>query len=346
VANTVLEGLSKIPLNGQNAEAINQLKGQALFYRSWQLYNLVQTYALPYDSATATSNLGIPLRLSSDFNSKVGRSSVKDCYDQIINDLKNCIQLLPETTSYKTRPTSIAANAALARIYLGMGAYAQALQYADAVLAKYSALLDFNTLKSSSVPISNSFVSEDIFHNVLKNYPFIFYSKYSFIDTTLYASYENNDLRKTVYFIKRSTGNLTFKGSYDYNFYSYSGLATDEMYLIRAECYARSGNTTAAMDDLNKLLMNRWKAGTFIPFTATSSDDALNTILKERRKELIWRGLRWTDLRRLNKENRFKITLTRVANGVAYTLSPNDPKYAMPIPPPEIQLNGIQDNIR
>ncbi|MGL1493947.1 RagB/SusD family nutrient uptake outer membrane protein, partial [Vibrio parahaemolyticus] len=36
------------------------------------------------------------------------------------------------------------------------------------------------------------------------------------------------------------------------------------MYLIRAEALARLGQATAAMTDLNSLLRNRWRTGTFI----------------------------------------------------------------------------------
>jgi len=52
------------------------------------------------------------------------------------------------------------------------------------------------------------------------------------------------------------------------------------------------------------------------------------------------------DLRRLNKDVRFAKTLTRAINGQTYTLSPNDPKYVMPIPIQEINTSGIAQNPR
>jgi len=73
--------------------------------------------------------------------------------------------------------------------------------------------------------------------------------------------------------------------------------------------------------------------------------EALDTILVERRKELAFRGLRWSDLRRLNKEG-WGIMLNRNLNGVPYTLPPNSELYTLPIPPDVIQLSGIMQNPR
>lgn len=126
----------------------------------------------------------------------------------------------------------------------------------------------------------------------------------------------------------------------------FSGLATDEMYLIRAESYARTGKVSEAISDLNILLQNRYKTGTFTPYsTSLSEKQALDTILSERRKELPFRGLRWADIRRLNKEGA-NITLTRRLNGQIHTLPPNDLRYVLPIPPDVLRLSNIENNPR
>jgi hypothetical protein len=122
------------------------------------------------------------------------------------------------------------------------------------------------------------------------------------------------------------------------------------MYLIRAECLARDGNITGAMADVNTLLRSRWKkngtVSTYVDKTVSNSSAALALILRERRKELPFRGLRWTDIRRLNLEPGFQTTLSRTLNGVTYTLPPGDPRFAFSIPTVEIQLGGIQQNQR
>ena len=56
-----------------------------------------------------------------------------------------------------------------------------------------------------------------------------------------------------------------FKGSYNGTLFAFTGLATDEIFLVRAECRARTGDINGAMDDLNRLLQQRWKTGTFVP---------------------------------------------------------------------------------
>ena len=94
------------------------------------------------------------------------------------------------------------------------------------------------------------------------------------------------------------------------------------------------------------MIVKRWKTGTFTPLAAGSMQDALILILRERRKELVFRDLRWTDLKRLNKETAFQQTIKRKINGQEYILLPNDNRYALPIPQSVISISGIQQNPR
>lgn len=348
--NIVLDGLKGIKVTSDNEVKYHFIEGMALFYRSFSFFNLAQEYAKPYRTASASTDLGIPLRLNDDLNAKTFRATVQATYDQIIKDLQQAVLLVPSNiqTNHLNYPSKPVVYALLARTYLSMGNYHNAGLYADSSLQLYNKLMDYNTIDlAARFPFArnNPETMLQCYINTTVNVVNTFAST-TLVDTTLYNSYTSNDLRKAIFFKPNSAGERYYHASYTGLVFLFNGFATDEMYLTRAEAYARDGNTNAAMDDLNTLLQTRWKTGTFVPYTATTAEDALNLILQERRKELLYRGLRWTDLRRLNQEPQFAITLTRVLNGQIYTLQPNDPRYVYPIPDDEIKLTGIQQNER
>jgi hypothetical protein len=350
-ANIVLDGLKDFKVDAATQSQFNEIMGSALFARAFAFYNVAQEFAAPFDAASANQDYGIPIRLTSDVNEVSKRGTLQQTYDQIINDLLKAVDVLPSVQPYKTRPTKASALAMVARVFQTMENYKLAAQYADMSLTSYNKLINYNSLNDmdampipSSLPNSND---EVLFYSALIYNGFISgSSSLTSIDTLLYGDYASNDLRKTVFFNKVSDNLILFKGSYAVNGYEFGGLSTNEVYLISAECNARNGNATAAMTALNTLLKTRWKTGTFIPFTANSADDALIQVLKERRKELVYRNTRWTDLRRLNKDSRFAITLKRRINGQVYTLPPNDKRYVLPIPNDVISASGIEQNIR
>ena len=117
-------------------------------------------------------------------------------------------------------------------------------------------------------------------------------------------------------------------------------------YLIRAESAARAGEVNQALSDINMLLKNRIDPNYFTPVVENDPDKLLRIILAERRKELIFRGQRWSDLKRLNQDERFKKTLVRVIDGEEYRLEPNSLKYAHLIPDLVISESGMTQNKR
>lgn len=348
-ANIVLKQLEKINRDAANGQYYDNIKGSALFLRAWAFFDLAQVFAMPYDMVTANSDLGIPLRLTPDINETSTRSTIKGTYDQILSDAMLAKKLLTSKTSTLNgnRPSKAAAYAFLSRMYLTMRDYSQSGLYADSALMLNSSLIDYNTLSTTSTTPFSIINAETIYRNALVSSNktiFLRTSEGYSIDSLLYQSYETNDLRKDVYFsvngkyINKKRGYLGGSGIAN-------GLITDELYLNRAECYARAGKLDEALNDLNTLLTTRWKSGTYIPYSSTSVQDVLAKILSERRKELVMRGLRWNDIRRLNKEG-YNLVLKRNLNGQVYTLPPNDPRYALPIPPDVISLSGIPQNKR
>ena len=81
----------------------------------------------------------------------------------------------------------------------------------------------------------------------------------------------------------------------------------------------------------------------FNPYTASSAQSALALILTERRKELIFRNLRWMDIKRLNKEGA-NIWLKRIVAGQTYTLPANDNRFALALPSDIISMTGMPQN--
>jgi len=342
-ANSVLDGISKLGGNRAQQQLINNEIGSALFYRSHSLWHIAQVFSPPYDS---TSAYGIPIVLSSDVNQKIARATLKNTYDQIIADLKTSSALLPSKALYKTRPSKAAALGLLARVYLSMADYSNAGLYADSCLSLNGQLMDYNDYipqGSARFPFPR-FNDEVLFHATIPLN--ILTVSVARLDSVLYQSYDTNDLRKSFFYKDDGTGAFLFTGSYDGSYTHFAGIAIDEMYFIRAEASARAGDVTSAMNDLNNLLMKRWKTSTFVALTATDAKDALSKILLERRKELAFRGTRWMDIRRLNKEG-YGISIKRVFNNQTYILAPNDNHFTFAIPPDVIGLNpGMIQNPR
>lgn len=349
-ANNILLNLETIDATGRGQEKDN-IKGSALFIRAHAFYHLAQFYAPQYDPVTAPTDLGLPLRLSANFNESSIRATVQETYDQIIQDLTSALPLLSNNTvTIKIRPGKAACYALLARVYLQMGNYSKAKENADGCLQIYSSLIDYNTL----LPVA-SFFPMPLLNN---NIEILFYSRTDAplnanyvrakADSNLYKSYKNGDIRKDVFFSSNGNGTYAFRGNYTAeSVVLFNGLATDEVYLIRAEANARLGNKDAALQDLNTLLVKRWlNNGSFVPVTAPNSDEALKIILQERKKELVNRGTRWPDLRRLNKEPAFAETLKRNLNNQLYELSPTDPRYTLLIPRTVINLTSLPQNSR
>ncbi len=345
-ANTVLDHIDGIARSSGDEQEWNTVKGHALFLRSRCFFQLALIWAEGYDKSNSKELLGIPLRLNSNYNENSVRANLYDTYNRIVADLKTAAKLLPVTPIHVVRPSKPAAYGYLARVYLSMGETDSCFKYVNLSLNLKSDLLDYN---------SNSGINPSAQYSFLRFNPEVVYDSgtggtpqtlvFGKINPDLYDSYHENDLRKTLYHRGNSTINI-FKGSYQGTSSLAYGIATDELYIMRAECYARLNRVSEALADINKVLVNRWKKGmTFIPVTAVDSKEALHKILIERRKSLVFRGLRWMDIKRLNREGA-GIILKRNLDGQEYILLPNSLGYAMPIPEDIIAISGMKQNPR
>jgi tetratricopeptide (TPR) repeat protein len=339
----VLETLAKME-EVEDQDRYSRIKGGALFYRAFAFHQLAQLFCSPYIQSESNEGYGIPIRLTSNLNVAVTRSTVKETYDRIVTDLLDALELVPENEAYKTRPVKATVNAFLSRVYLSMQDYDNALKYAEDAITGENELIDFNTLNTAaSYPMTRN-NSEVIFQCKMSTYSTLSSTRL-IMDSTLFRSYDMNDIRRSAWF-KISSGNYTFKGSYDGSVQFFNGFALDELYLTKAECLARKSRIEEAITTLNDLISTRYVTGTYTPYSTTDQQEALGYILLERRKEILFRGIRWMDLRRLNLDPSTATTLYRNLNGTVYTLMPNSPNYVLPIPDDVIGFNGIPQNTR
>ena len=125
-----------------------------------------------------------------------------------------------------------------------------------------------------------------------------------------------------------------------------TGTSVQEMKLIAAEGAARSNDLTTALQYLDDVRKNRFATASYVPYQSTSQPDVLAEILSERYHELCFNGLRWFDMRRLDKENRMEtVTRLNAQGGVVATLPPHSTKYTLQIPYQVMSFNpGMQQN--
>lgn len=338
-ANVVLETLPKIDVNNDNVAQHTAIKGSALFFRAHAYHLLAQFFTQPYNEATCDKLPGLPIRLSADINLRPGRGTIRELYNQISSDLNDCITLLPDLPVTKNRPSKLAAMALLSRVHLGKSEYAESLKYADLALKIKDDLYDYNTMRQGVLDafpevLPNGNI-EVLFYSPKLSYPFLNTGIIK-IDPSLLSLYKDNDLRPKIHFYQVGNGLI-------YNL-NYDGLAIDELYLNKAESMVRLGDITSGLAFLDRLLIKRVKLGTHVPTANLSMDDAIRLIINQRRMELVGRGTRWHDLRRLNQDSRFATNIVRVYNGETTILTPNSKKYTFPIPDNEIASGGIRQN--
>lgn len=338
-SNVIIDGVMSSQ-GGSDAEK-KEIYAEALVHRAFAYLQLVNVYGPQFDPGSDNSAKAVPLLLKPELFSSLERSTVGQVYDQIISDLQGALASdIQDAPQFNVLPSKRAVYALLARTYLYMGSYQLSLDNAQKSLAVQSSLIDLKTFATGySYP-------------VLVQNPEVIFSKTLLLtyngaplSTELLNSFESNDLRYNYYTIAGTSFVPTYTGrGYGINTYSYTnginiGVSVPEMYLISAECYARLGQTQKAVDNLNILRAKRYKTGTAYQVSAATSKDALNLALIERQKELIGRGFRWFDQRRLNLDPAFQKTYTRVFKTVTYTLAPNSDGYVFPINQNYIDLN-------
>lgn len=359
--NNVIDNLAGKETADVTTQDLKNLEAEARFLRALSHFDMVRLYALPYtyvknNSATLkeVQRLGIPYVEHPDPDARPARDLVVDVYGKIVADLLEAEKIIdPEyvregVADEKAVVTLPAIQALLSRVYLYMGEWQNAADYATKVIESGAYKL-YEKDEYGKVWNGTTGGSEVIFENYidLTNYSnvdccYMTYPEGAYGDciasTALMGLYEEGDVRADLY-----TGDSNETAGLAWTLkYKGKGLAVpdanntvilrlSEMYLNRAEAIVNGASIagTTALADLTAITSRRGAAA-----YAAAGQAAIQA---ERRKELAWEGHYFFDLAR------WGVSLTREA---CYGLKPENqniafPSYrwALPIPKSEIEVN-------
>lgn len=338
------------------------IKGQTLAMRGYCYFQLVQFYQQTY--AIAKEKPGVLLRLSSTGSNDVPRSTVAQCYEQIVSDLTSARTLLADfSRAEKYYLDKDVVTGMLARVYQVMGDWEKARTEAQAAFQAYGTLMTrdewrsgfchadyaeiiwgFKQTTDTNMGDNGMFCYWYNFPQETGSEPFYNFKNY-FANDLYVQLFEETDDR---YLFWHRTDTYTDKWAYS-KFYDagdgqghsrgdYILMRGSEMLLILAESEANLGNTAEALAHLNQLQAAR---NVIAKTTTTAQAELLEAIYTERRKELLGEGGGgMLDLLRLQKP------LVRAGdhfdpgkNPEVFPLPSNDYRFIFQIPQREIQLN-------
>ncbi|SEW04717.1 SusD family protein [Chitinophaga sp. YR573] len=306
-ANAVIEGVQISNNISQNMK--DELIGEAKFLRAFTNFYLVNIFG------------DVPLISTTDWTKivQLPRTSKEDVYKNIVSDLKESQNLLPDDYSVsggeRTRANKSAATALLARVYLYMGNWADAVTQATSILDNlnnYSLTKNLADvfLKDNVETILELEVNSDLFPYTVREanqiIPEISAPPNYYITSQLLSAFEVNDQRKKIWI-----DSIDFLGKKYYYPFKYTVrqgeggadvpqyyilLRIAEQYLIRAEANAHLNNLNKAIDDVNVI---RSRAELSKLFYTSNQTEVFAAIVQERRIEFFaeW-GHRWLDLKR------------------------------------------------
>ncbi len=332
IANTIIE-------NGETmTEATStersQLIGEAYMLRAYMHFILVNLYGEPYTHCDPVASKAIPLKLNSDVNATLKRNTVEEIYTSILSDINKAKELLNVDTwdeGFTYRFNRLSIDAFLAKVYLYMGDWDNAYQYASNVITQHGDLEDLTT--SSVLP--SHYKSVEAILSMENIMPAIYQTE-GRINTELLNLYRSGDMRKSKYYrqVTASISTLQKGGNNEYR----CTFRSSEFYLIAAEAALELEDLDNARLHLTTLMKARYHKNIF-PKEETkvnnmNQDELRQEIQDERFRELAFEGHRWFDLRRTTQP-----VLTKTYQNITYTLEQNDGRYTLRIPSEAIEAN-------
>jgi hypothetical protein len=334
-----------------NVAGTDGIKAQAYALRALLYFKMVTTWATNY--TTDSSAMGVPLVLHYNVTAEPKRTSVGTVYNQIVSDLKTAFASAPAYSSSITL-SKYAVEGLLARVYMYMGQYANALAAANDVINKgpFSLVSYSGFLAYWGNPTPNQDATETMFevdadavnNNGTDDLGGIYLNGYQdlYASIQLVGLYSATDIRGQLVQAGKTKGGASaylvvkFPNTLNNDKDNLKVIRLAEVYLIAAECAARTGDNTDAQAFVNTVAEARDPS-----FTGYTDVDAalVSDIATERRKELAFEGDRLYDMTRLG------LTIVRASNpgaasnGDGLTINYPNPLRISPIPQQEILAN-------
>lgn len=363
VANVILDEIKDLPHETEKDLAdYYRVQGEAHFIRAQMYFTLVNLYANMYEESNCNTKLGVPLKLSPNVEFKFSRASIKQVYDQIIDDLTQAEELLtisPQNSSHYLHRASVeAVDVLFSRVYLYMQKWDLAAEKAKKVVDSQNFYLaSLSTLGRGATYLTsenNDVIFSQGSNNLSSTYVFTGRPGDYCVSRDLYNLYDENDRRRSTFFSTYSNDStsvvhcdsvmLSNKYERGNSLRAHVSdcftLRVSEAYLNRMEALAMQGEETEANTMLNSFRSERIDGYVAQNY---SGEELVNQIRNERRKELCFEGHRWFDLRRYAVCGKYPYskTLVHVYNvcndyGWRYpytlVLPAGDPSYTFAIP--------------
>ncbi len=362
-ANVIINGIDKTV--GLPADK-NNILGQALAYRGWAYFNLVQLYGKRFVKGAANDGLGVPLVLTNTTEGQA-RATVAEVYTQINKDLNTAAGLLTNTRPDKSNLNLSVVLGIQARVALTQQEWATAATKAAAARAGYSLMSTAAQFLDGSSTWTNPewmWGSSQIDDQTEYFTAFLAYISYNFnstnirtnpkcISRTLYNTMDANDLRRALWVVAPTTSNTVvppgggrvaymnqkFKAKSDANSVGdMPYMRAAEMFLIEAEALARNNDETGSKTVFTTFM--RTRVPNYTSSTATGAA-YLTEIMNSRRVELWGEGFRFFDLKRLNLPLDRNGSNHNTALAVAMTVAAGDNAWQWVIPQSEINANPL-----
>ncbi|MEO1486386.1 MAG: RagB/SusD family nutrient uptake outer membrane protein [Bacteroidota bacterium] len=314
VINEVLDSAG-----GSDAEK-KSIQAEARAARAAVYFELVNFYGKPYNTSTASSDLGVPIVTEADVTVvSFTRASVQEVYDFIIEDLNTAIPTLPIGVTEKPRMSKGAAEALLGKVYIYQNKFTAAIPLLDAALNDLQAgtevrLYDYNvsTLPGGvhaagffGPPFETPVDNLEVAFTMSINHPAGFTRSNVLLSPEVSALYGTSDFRLNHFFSRKPFPpvgpDFVVPGVYRKlgSLVAERGVRIPDIYLLRAECKARTNDLSGAITDLEFLRTHRMNPVDAPVSAGLSQDDLIKYVFEERTREFASEGELWFDMRRL-----------------------------------------------